>query len=199
MSLTTTLKNLSRRGFTARAFDTAAEAAAYVAATVHGKTVGIGGSLTVETLGLYDLLAQDNTVYWHWRTNDAATRAHAATADVYICSANAIAETGEIVNIDGAGNRVSATLYGHERVIFVVGVNKIAPDYESALYRARNVAAPLNAKRLGKQTPCALSAQMRCYDCASPDRICCGVVTLLRPLYGNQSTEVVLINEPLGY
>ena len=118
---------------------------------------------------------------------------------MYICSANAIAETGEIVNIDGAGNRVSATLYGHERVIFIAGVNKIAPDYESALYRARNVAAPLNAKRLHKQTPCALSAQMRCYDCASPDRICCGVVTLLRPLYGNKETEVVLVNEPLGY
>lgn len=197
MSLT--LQNLTLRGFTARAFDTAAEAAAYVASTIHGKTVGFGGSLSVETLGLYDLLTPDNTVYWHWRTNDAATRAHAAAADVYVCSANAIAETGEIINIDGAGNRVSATLYGHERVIFIAGVNKIAPDYERALWRARNVAAPLNAKRLHKQTPCALSEEMKCYDCSSPDRICCGVVTLLRPLYGNKETDVILVDEPLGY
>ena len=190
---------LTKKGFAVRSFETVKEAADYLAGSISGKTVGIGGSMTIEQLGLYDRLTKNNTVFWHWRTDDLATRVSAASTQVYLTSANAIAETGEIINIDGAGNRVSATLYGHERVIFVAGVNKIAPDYESALYRARNVAAPLNAKRLGKQTPCALSAQMRCYDCASPDRICCGVVTLLRPLYGNKETEVVLVNEPLGY
>ena len=199
MSLSLTLQNLTRRGFAARAFDTAAEAADYVASTIHGKTVGIGGSLTVEALGLYERLTRDNTVYWHWRTNDAETRRQAALAQVYLSSANAIAETGEIINIDGAGNRVAATLYGHERVILIAGVNKIAPDAESAFWRARNIAAPLNAKRLNCQTPCALSKEMKCYDCSSPDRICCGVVTMLRPLYGNGSTEVVLVNEALGY
>ncbi len=199
MTLSLILQNLTRRGFAARAFETAAEAADYVASTIHGKTVGIGGSLTVEALGLYERLMQDNTVYWHWRTNDAETRLKAALAQVYLSSANAIAETGEIINIDGAGNRVAATLYGHERVILIAGVNKIAPDAESALWRARNVAAPLNAKRLNRKTPCALSKEMKCYDCSSPDRICCGVVTMLRPLYGNASTEVVLVNEELGY
>ena len=199
MNVQRAIDSLTREGFAVRYFETANEAADYLAGAIRGKTVGIGGSLTVEALGLYERLTRDNTVYWHWRTNDAETRKQAALAQVYLSSANAIAETGEIINIDGAGNRVAATLYGHERVILIAGVNKIAPDAESALWRARNIAAPLNAKRLNCQTPCALSKEMKCYDCSSPDRICCGVVTMLRPLYGNGSTEVVLVNEALGY
>ena len=199
MNVQRAIDSLTREGFAVRYFETANEAADYLAGAIRGKTVGIGGSLTVEALGLYERLTRDNTVYWHWRTDDAETRKQAALAQVYLSSANAIAETGEIINIDGAGNRVAATLYGHERVILIAGVNKIAPDAESALWRARNIAAPLNAKRLNCQTPCALSKEMKCYDCSSPERICCGVVTMLRPLYGNGSTEIVLVNEALGY
>ena len=190
---------LMRAGFAVRYFDTAAQAADYLAESISGKTVGIGGSMTMEQLGLYDRLTKNNTVLWHWRTNDKETRLAAANASVYLTSANAIAETGEIINIDGSGNRVAATLYNHERVVFVAGVNKLAPDAESAMFRARNVAAPLNARRLKRNTPCAVGNEMKCHDCSSKDRICNGVVTLLRPMGGVGVTEVVLVGEELGY
>ncbi|MEN6635429.1 MAG: lactate utilization protein [Clostridiaceae bacterium] len=199
MNVQRTMDSLTRAGFAVRYFDTAKEAADYLAGSIRGKTVGIGGSMTIEQMGLYDSLKQNNTVYWHWRTNDLETRTAAAGAEVYLSSANAIAETGEIVNIDGSGNRVAATLYNHERVVFVVGVNKIAEDYESAVFRARNVAAPLNTRRLGLKTPCAVGKEIKCYNCASKDRICCGVVTLLWPMRSVKVTEVVLVGESLGY
>lgn len=199
MDAARTLGNLRRHGFAASYYETAAEAANAVAASVSGKSVGIGGSVTIEQIGLYELLQKDNEVFWHWKRPGEETRVRAAHAQVYICSANAVAETGEIVNIDGTGNRVSATLYGRERVIFVVGVNKLAPDLAKAVDRARNVAAPLNAIRLGRKTPCALSKETKCYDCDSPGRICGAVVTLLRPMHGVGSTEVVLVGETLGY
>ena len=199
MNVQRAIDSLTRAGFAVRYFDTAKEAADYLAGSIRGKTVGIGGSMTIEQMGLYDSLAQNNTVYWHWRTNDLETRTAAAGAEVYLSSANAIAETGEIVNIDGSGNRVAATLYHHERVVFVVGVNKIAEDYESAVYRARNVAAPLNTRRLGLKTPCAVGKEIKCYNCASKDRICCGVVTLLWPMRSVKVMEVVLVGESLGY
>lgn len=92
---------------------------------------------------------------------------------------------------------MASIFYGHERVYLVVGKNKLAKDYDSALYRARNIAAPLNAKRLGMKTPCAVKAD-RCYDCKSPDRICCGLSVLWRkPMTGE--FEVILIDEELGF
>ena len=198
MNIQRTIDSLTREGFAARYFDTAKEAADYLCESISGKTVGFGGSVTLEQMGLYEKLAENNTVYWHWKTNNMETRT-AAGAEVYLSSANAIAETGEIVNIDGSGNRVAATLYNHERVVFVVGVNKIAEDYERAVYRARNVAAPLNTRRLGLKTPCAVGKEIKCYNCASKDRICCGVVTLLWPMRSVKVTEVVLVGEGLGY
>lgn len=199
MNIQRTIDSLTREGFAARYFDTAKEAADYLCESISGKTVGFGGSVTLEQMGLYEKLAENNTVYWHWKTNNMETRTAAAGAEVYLSSANAIAETGEIVNIDGSGNRVAATLYNHERVVFVVGVNKIAEDYERAVYRARNVAAPLNTRRLGLKTPCAVGKEIKCYNCASKDRICCGVVTLLWPMRSVKVTEVVLVGESLGY
>ena len=199
MNVQRTMDSLTREGFAVRYFDTAKEAADYLCDSISGKSVGIGGSVTIEQMGLYERLCENNTVYWHWKTNDTQTRIAAASAQVYLCSANAIAETGEIVNIDGSGNRVAGTLYNHERVVFVAGVNKIAEDYESAVFRARNVAAPLNTRRLGLKTPCAAGKEIKCYNCASKDRICCGVVTLLWPMRSVGVTEVVLIGDSLGY
>ena len=124
-------------------------------------------------------------------------RVEANAADIYISSVNGLSENGEIINIDGTCNRVAAIFYGHKKVYLVVGANKLAKDYESALYRARNVAAPLNAKRLNMKTPCAVNAD-KCYDCNSPDRICCGLSVLWKkPMAGE--FEVVLIEEALGY
>ena len=199
MNVQRTMDSLNYKGFEVRYFETVQEAAEYLRGSIWGKTVGIGGSVTIQQMGLYERLTEHNTVYWHWVKNDMETRTTAAGAEVYLTSANAIAETGEIVNIDGSGNRVAATLYNHERVVYVVGVNKIAPDLESAVFRARNVAAPLNTRRLGLKTPCAVGKEIRCYNCSSRDRICCGVATLLWPMRSIKVTEVVLVGESLGY
>lgn len=120
----------------------------------------------------------------------------AEAAQVYITSANGLAETGEIINIDGAGNRVASTLYGHRKVYFIIGRNKLAPTYDEALWRARNIAAPKNARRLDRKTPCAIKGD-RCYDCKSPERICRGLVVLWGPMLGID-TEVILVDEELG-
>ena len=140
-------------------------------------------------------------MFSHWNVPDGMNAAevlkNASTCDNYLLSANGLAETGEIINIDGTGNRVSSSLYGHKKVWFVVGSNKIAPTYDEALWRARNIAAPKNAQRLGVKTPCAVNGD-RCYDCTSPQRICRGLVVLWEAIRSCE-TEVVLVDEPLGY
>ena len=195
---TTVKKNLESKRFRVSAFATAEEAADYLDRSIDGVSVGIGGSVTAEQMGLYEKLSGHNRVFWHWRPESAEDpRREAMTADMYITSVNGMAETGELINIDGNGNRVSSGLYGHEKVYFIIGVNKVAPDYESALWRARNIAAPKNAQRLQRKTPCAAKGD-RCYNCSSPERICAALV-----VYWKKPTsmdfEVVLVDEPLGY
>lgn len=187
-------KNLEERGFQTSCFATAKEAADYLDAQIDGATVGIGGSMTIQAMGLSERLSKHNEVIWHWEGGELR---RALTADVYLTSVNGLAETGEIVNIDGNCNRVAASMFGPKRVYYVVGINKIAPDFEKALWRARNVAAPKNAQRLGKKTPCAVKAD-RCYDCKSPERICRGLSVLWRKPTGFEQAEVVLIEEELG-
>ena len=188
-------KSLEDRGFSVSCFTTKEEAAEYLNGAIDGVSVGFGGSGTLEAMGLYDSLGGHNTVYWHWKEGEAA-RTAAADAEVYLSSANAIAETGEIVNIDGLGNRAASTLYGHRKLYIVAGRNKLAPDFHQALWRARNVAGPKRAQQMMKKTPCAMRGD-RCYDCKSPDRICRGLVVLWGPTMG-MPTEVVLIDEELG-
>jgi len=189
-------KNLKARGFSVKVFATAAEAGAYLNAVIDGTTVGIGGSVTVQEMDLKEMLSAHNEVFWHW-TDGPEAREKAALANVYITSVNALAETGELINIDGTGNRVASTLYGHKKVYFIVGWNKLAHTYDEALWRARNIAAPKNAQRLGRDTPCAVNAD-RCYDCSSPDRICRSLVVLWEPMLGTE-TEVILVEEAMGY
>lgn len=195
MDIEKTLKNLKGRGFRTVYFPTAEEATDYIASAVKGTTVGFGGSVTVSELGLYEKLMESNTVYSHQANPGPDTMSLAASAEVYISSVNGLSENGEIVNIDGRGNRVSSTLFGHKKVIFVCGTNKICPDLESAVYRARNVAAPKNAARLNRNTPCVKAG--RCCDCRSPERICNGFVVMTNPMLGME-TEVVLIGRELG-
>lgn len=197
MDIEKTIKNLSLRGFDAVCFDTGAQAADYISSQLQGAVVGIGGSMTVGELGLYERLKSDNTVYWHLADGDPETAKKATAAPVYITSANAVSENGEIINIDGRGNRVAATLYNKDKVYIIVGINKITPDFESAVWRARNIAAPQNAKRLGVNTPCAANAD-KCYDCRSTQRVCGALVVLWSKLLGVASTEVVIIGEELG-
>ena len=195
MAFETVKKNLEARGFTVTVCETAAEAAAYLNKSIDDKTVGIGGSLTIKELDIHNKLVLHNEVYWHW-LGGQTDRDLAAGADVYLTSANGLAETGEIINIDGVGNRIASTMYGHEKVYFVIGRNKLAPTYEAALERARNIAGPKNAQRLKRNTPCAVKGD-RCYDCKSPDRICRGLVVHWGPMMGKEA-EVILVDEEMG-
>ena len=188
-------KNLEAKGYATSHFATAKEAADYLNGQLDGTTVAFGGSTTLADMGLYESLSTHNTVFWHWKGN---TPADAAQAEYYLSSVNGVAETGELINIDGVCNRISETLFGHKKVFFVIGHNKIAPDYDAALFRARNTAAPLNARRLNKQTPCAVGDEIRCFDCKSPDRIC-RALTALWSAPGGAQYEVVIVDEKLGY
>ena len=192
-------QNLEARGFRVSVFATAAEAADYLDSAIDNTSVGFGGSVTLEQMGLYERLERHDRVNWHWRptVDGADARQAAMTAEHYITSVNGLAETGELINIDGTGNRVASTLYGHKKVWFVVGRNKLAPTYEEALWRARNIAAPKNAQRLKRKTPCAVKAD-HCYDCKSPESICRGLVVLWEAI-GSMEMEVVLVDEALGY
>ena len=188
-------KNFEAHGFTTQFFDTKEEATQYLTDMIKGKTIGSGGSMTLSEMGVFDKLEAGNTLYVHSVT--PGTEKEALTADIFISSANGISETGEIVNIDGAGNRVAGTLFGHEKVYFVVGRNKITPDLASAIERSKNVAAPPNCARLGKKTPCAANKD-KCYDCNSPERICRATVIIERCM-SHASMEVIFIDEDLGF
>ena len=191
-------KNLEGRGFRVHRFATGAEAADYLVQTLHGTSIGIGGSVTIDTLGVYDRLCESNEVFWHWKDRAPETRERAGKAETYLCSANGVSENGEIVNIDGFGNRVAGTIYGPERVFLVVGRNKIAPDLTGAIDRARNIAAPLNARRLNRHTPCAVG-EPRCRDCRSPEKICGVMTVFFMPPTSMKEFHVLLVDETLGY
>lgn len=194
-------KALETRGFLVTVCQTKEAASQYLNEKIDGTSVGFGGSMTLKEMELYDSLSRHNAVHSHLHTPQGQTpdgvRAAAASAEVYLTSANALAGTGELINIDGTGNRVASTLFGHKRVYFVVGRNKLAPTYDEALWRARNIAGPKNAQRLARKTPCAVKGD-KCYDCKSPERICNALVTLWRPMTGCEA-EVVLVDEELGY
>ena len=190
---------LEKRGYTVHLFQTAQEAKDYLlTAIAPHQSVGFGGSMTLKDMGLDRALAErGNPVYWHWTAEDkeAAQRA-AATADVYLTSANALTKAGQIINIDGHGNRVAATLHGPGRVIFVVGRNKISANYDAAIQRLKRVVCPANAKRMALDTPCAKLGF--CVDCDSKQRICNATVVLEHRLMGYQM-DVVLVDEDLGF
>ena len=198
MDFTKVSENLKARGYAVQCFATAQEAADYLNGAIDGVSVAFGGSMTLEQMGLFERLSSHNRAMWHWREGTAEDpRKEGLTADVYVTSVNGMDEDGDLINIDGAGNRVAATLFGHKKVYFVVGRNKLAPTYEEALWRARNISAPKNAQRLQRKTPCAAKGD-KCYDCKSPERICRGLVVLWKPMMGMEA-EVVLVDEDLGY
>lgn len=189
-------KSLKARGYGVRVFASGAEAAEYLDRRLNGVSIGIGGSATVRDIGVYEKLEKHNQVFWHWTQDPDTARLNAMTADVYLCSANALAETGEIVNMDGNCNRVAGTMFGHKKVYFLIGRNKLCPNLDAAVWRVRNVASPKRAQQMKIKTPCAVKGDA-CYNCTSPDRICRALVTLLGPSRAME-TEVLLIDEDLG-
>ena len=198
----TTLKNnLENKGYKVAVFDNKEAAAQYMDGQIDGKTVGFGGSVTIREMNLFRMLSTHNTVYTHEEKPEnmtvAEARRAAAQAEIYISSVNGISKAGEIVNIDNTGNRIAAISYGPAKVYLVVGANKVTKDFDSALARARNVAAPLNAKRLNRKTPCAVKGD-KCYNCTSEDRICRNLSVLWDKPTGAEY-EIILVGENLGY
>lgn len=199
MDLAKLEKNLKARGLAYFHAATAEEAVQHVAEQVQNTSVGIGGSKTVEALGLYEKLTENNKVHWHWK-DGAKPEVYqaAAEAEVYLSSANAISETGEIVNIDGRGNRVAAQSYAVGKRLFILaGKNKVCADLTSAIERARTVAAPINMQRFAGNRPCMKTE--KCMDCRSVDRGCCTMQIMMYKPMGCASVEVILIDEDLGY
>ena len=194
------MESLQKKGYEVSWFETKEEATAYLAETLVDSTIGFGDSLTFTQMGLYDALSKKNTVHdpnqWHGdEFLEVAKKAY--DTDYFLTSVNGISEDGVIINIDGTGNRVGSSLFGHKKVFYVLGVNKFAEDTEKAIWRARNIAAPLNAQRIKYKTPCAVKGD-HCYDCKSPDRICNALLVQFRKMT-DTPTEIVIINENLGY
>ena len=165
-------------------------------------TIGIGGSVTIRELDLVEELERrGNTVTHHWKPGltkevNREIRKKEGIADYYLTSANAITKDGDIINIDGIGNRVAQMIYGPENVIIFAGYNKIVTDIDEGILRSKEIAAVMNAKRVGAKTPCATTG--KCIDCNAPDRIC-RVTTIIqyRPL--QTKIDVLLVNESLGF
>lgn len=196
MNIEKAINSLKRRGHAVQHFTDAESAVSYLCEQIYDTEVGIGGSKTVEQIGLYDRLAENNTVYWHWRSNDANIRQLENAAPVFITSVNALAESGEILNIDGTGNRLAGQVFGKKKVYFVAGTNKICPTLEDAVYRARNVAGVQNASRFKAETPCKLDG--KCHDCCVPENVCNAMLILWGPMNGME-TEIILIDGEYGY
>lgn len=198
MDLNAVKMSMEKRGYVVQVFETCAQAADYLDANIKNTTVGTGGSMTLDALDILDRLEKTNTVFYRNRSKDIEDSKNAMFAPVYITSANAVTEDGVFVNLDGAGNRVAAASFCKDVLYYVIGVNKIVPTLDDAIYRTRNVAAPKNAQRLNRKTPCAAKAD-KCYDCNSPECICRSLSIMLKPVMTVARAEVIIINEELGY
>lgn len=166
-----------------------------------GCSIAWGGSETLKEIGLFEYLKQsdyeliDRSLA---KTPEEKMDIYAKTvlSDFYFMSSNAITMDGELVNIDGNGNRVACLIHGPKNVIIVAGMNKIAVDVEQAIARVQNFASPPNTVRLGLKTPCAEYG--RCGNCLQDDCICCQIVVTRRSRQINR-IKVILVGEELGY
>ena len=194
-------QNLTKKGFLPIICETSEEATTTVINLVgSGTTVGMGGSMTSKQLGL-DIALQNagNIVYSHSLVPPSlANQLYdlARNSKWYISSANAITQGGDIVNIDGTANRVSTLIYGVENIIYCIGINKIVNNIDDAIDRIRNYSAPKNARRLQRNTPCAITG--KCEYCNSSDCICNTTVISHHPTKLQKQVYVIIIKEELG-
>ncbi len=197
------IQALRKRDFEAEYFADATSASNTLLKMIpENSSVGIGGSVTVRELSVIEQLEKrGNEVTHHWKPEatketNRAIRQKEGTADFYLTSANAITEQGDIINIDGIGNRVAHMIYGPDNVIIIAGYNKIVPDIEAGIRRSREIAGVINAQRVGVKTPCAETG--KCVDCKAPARIC-RVTTIIQYRPWQTNITVMLINEILGF
>lgn len=195
--------NLRRRNFGCDYFETKDEARDFILSQIkENNTVTYGGSVSNTEAGLLSALKERNDIILLDRMN-AHTEAEreeietkAFKADIYLMSTNGISMDGQLVNIDGYGNRIGALIYGPKKVFVLVGMNKVELTVEDAVKRARNEAAPRNALRLNRNTPCATTG--KCEDCLSEECICSHIVVTRRSRQPER-IHVVLVGEDLGY
>ena len=198
----TVVKNLQRRGFDAYyCADKEAALAKALELIPETDVVAWGGSVTLAEVGLLDAVKKRNPVIDRDTAKNAEEKTElmrkALLCDTFIMSSNAITSDGQLVNIDGNGNRVAALIFGPKQVVVIAGMNKIAGSFEAAMDRARNIAAPINAQRFaGLATPCAKTGL--CADCQSPDSICAQFV-VTRRCRTKGRIKVILVGESLGF
>jgi len=200
--LKNTAEALKKNGFDAEVFEDAPSAAKYIITLIgSGKKIGMGGSMTAQALGLpAELKKTKNEIMTHSPGMSDAERIHtwlkAQATEFYIASPQAITAGGELIFIDGNGNRAAAVIYGPGKVILIAGINKIVRDMDEGLWRIRNVAAIANNIRLKKNNPCVKTG--KCEDCDSLERIC-NAVTMLWKKPRLTNYKVILVGEELGY
>ena len=162
-----------------------------------GSTISMGGCASAHEVGLIKALEAGNYNYIdRAKLSPRESLMAAYDSDIFLSSANAITSDGIMVNIDGNSNRVSCIAQGPRKVVFIVGMNKVCPDLDDAMKRARNVAAPANAQRFDIKTPC--KEKGKCFDCKSPDTICCQFL-ITRYSRHTGRIHVILVNENLGF
>ncbi len=195
------IKALNKNNIKARYFEDAESAMNVLLDEINvEESVGIGGSMTISQLGIPEKLKKrGNKVYFHWleSTPEDVDKARllASRADVYLTSTNALTEKGQLVNIDGIGNRVTSMVYGPKKVFVLCGMNKITKDLDDALEHIKSNTYK-NARRLKLNTPCAITG--KCNDCDSPQRMC-NVTVIIEKKPNKVEIEVMIINEELGY
>ena len=194
---------LKKHGFDAHFVSTIEDARKLILDMISGyETFGFAGSVTTRAIGLLDeIRAMGKAVFDNWEKGlseeeNLQLRLQQGRSDCFLCSANAVSLTGEIVNVDAAGNRNAAMTFGPKRVVIVAGMNKVRPDLASALARVQEIAAPEIANKLSTETPCAVSGF--CNDCNVPGRIC-RITTILHRKPRLTDVSVVLIGDFLGF
>lgn len=162
-----------------------------------GSTIAMGGCMSAHEIGLIQVLEEGNYNYLDRDKMDPRECLLASyDADIFLSSANAVTSDGILVNIDGNANRVSCIAQGPRKVVFIVSLNKVCADVDSAMKRARNVAAPANAQRFDINTPCKKTG--KCWDCKTPDTICCQFLITRYSKHAGR-IHVILVNEDLGF
>ena len=162
-----------------------------------GSTISMGGCASAQEVGLIKALKEGNYNYIdRAKLSPRESLMAAYDSDIFLSSANAITSDGIMVTIDGNSNRGSCIAQGPRKVVFIVGMNKVCPDLDDAMKRARNVAAPANAQRFDVKTPCKETG--KCFDCKSPDTICCQFL-ITRYSRHEGRIHVILVNDNLGF
>ena len=196
------IKNLEKRNMEGYFFETGAECVKAITDLIEEDSqISWGGSESIKECGLLDALKKGNYTLIDRLTAKSPEESRelyvkAVHSDYYLMSTNAITMDGELINIDGNGNRVACLIHGPKHIIIVAGMNKVVSDVEAGYARVRDIATPANTKRLNKNTPCFHTG--RCGDCLSPECICNQVVITRRSGHPGR-IKVFLVAEDLGY